>query len=326
MAHPPIRLEHPAEVAAAVPYLLGYHPHDTLVVLGLRQHQVAVIAAADLPDLNRDHAVHTASARRLATRLTACGATRAVLIGYGDATLVATTTAATGAALRDGGVETMAALRIQDQHWWDLACTDPGSCPPAGHAFDASTTVAAAAATAAGRVALPDKAAVAAQLQPAHPTQRAEFVAATAIADAHVRHLPGALGADSDTTGVVADMVRRLVSDTQLEHRTGQSIGMARRALITVMLTLPDALEASVQEAGGHTLDVQLWISIVTTAPEHLITGPAVMLAFTALLAGDGVLADAALDRAGDHYLVTLARQLLYGGIDPLSLNTLLGD
>ena len=45
----PVRLDSATTIAAAVPHLLGFHPHESLVFLWLRRGELVVVQRADLP-------------------------------------------------------------------------------------------------------------------------------------------------------------------------------------------------------------------------------------------------------------------------------------
>ena len=50
---PRIRLRSPADVVAAVPVLLGFHPEHSLVVIGLKTGRVVLTVRVDLPGIDR---------------------------------------------------------------------------------------------------------------------------------------------------------------------------------------------------------------------------------------------------------------------------------
>lgn len=57
MTAAPLSLTGPANLIAAVPYLLGFEPADSLVLVGLQNGRVIVSARIDLDDLDRPNAV-----------------------------------------------------------------------------------------------------------------------------------------------------------------------------------------------------------------------------------------------------------------------------
>jgi hypothetical protein len=48
---PALRVDGPADLICAVPYLLGFHPHHSVVVVGLHQGEVVVTIRVDLDEL-----------------------------------------------------------------------------------------------------------------------------------------------------------------------------------------------------------------------------------------------------------------------------------
>ncbi|MDQ6849192.1 MAG: DUF4192 family protein [Actinomycetota bacterium] len=72
---PSLQVRGPADLLAAVPYLLGFHPQESLVIIGLADNRVVVTARLDLTDVT-----HLTGSRLLAATLAA--------IQRGDATSV----------------------------------------------------------------------------------------------------------------------------------------------------------------------------------------------------------------------------------------------
>ena len=75
-----ITLRGPGDVVAILPYQLGYHPHDSVVVISLRGKRVGLVARADLPP-ERFVAEVVAS---LLGPLLRDGATSVIVVGYED--------------------------------------------------------------------------------------------------------------------------------------------------------------------------------------------------------------------------------------------------
>ncbi len=146
---PPFRLKlaEPRDILGAVPYLLGYHPTDSVVLVGLRERQLVVTACANLPESPQ---VARTLVRELADELRPGGVQEAILIGYGPDALVRALVPHLGAALADIGTELLDALRSQDGRYWSYLCTDPDCCPPDGQEYDVRDSRSAAEATMAG--------------------------------------------------------------------------------------------------------------------------------------------------------------------------------
>ncbi len=75
-----ITLRGPSDVVGILPYQLGYHPRDSVVVVSLRGKRVGLVARADLPpDDHVDEVVST-----LLGPLVRDGATSVIVVGYED--------------------------------------------------------------------------------------------------------------------------------------------------------------------------------------------------------------------------------------------------
>ena len=75
-----VKLRSPADIIDAVPYLVGFEPHDSLVVLSLRgpRSRLGLTARIDLPEAK--HA--TVCARNFVGYLKRDGAARALIVLY----------------------------------------------------------------------------------------------------------------------------------------------------------------------------------------------------------------------------------------------------
>lgn len=136
-----LRLRGPADVVAAVPYLLGHSPSRSLVALAVRAGgDLGVVCRADLPEPGDDQgACVVATAARIGEALHADGAESALLALYDGVdpgaapdALARETAAATAAALAGAGVDVADALHVGPHRWRSLLCRHDGCCPPAG--------------------------------------------------------------------------------------------------------------------------------------------------------------------------------------------------
>src|SRR5256885_11776157 len=94
---PPIRLSYPADALAAIPYLLGFHPAASVVVLAIRGQTTVLTARHDLPldqtapapapTLTRAEPGPTVAdmVAHLVTTVCQQAATAAIVVGYGAA-------------------------------------------------------------------------------------------------------------------------------------------------------------------------------------------------------------------------------------------------
>src|SRR6266851_32197 len=138
-------------ILAVVPHLLGFHPADSLVMLGIGgpHARIRIAFRYDLPDppdpdLAADiaeHAVTVLRRQRLAM---------AIAVGYGSGTAVTPVTDVVSRALRDAGIAVQDVLRVEGGRYWSYLCADPQCCPPDGVPFSTSGHPASAALAAAG--------------------------------------------------------------------------------------------------------------------------------------------------------------------------------
>src|SRR5579863_2542507 len=114
-----IPIRGPGSLIAVVPHLLGFHPADSLVLLGLAgPHAVIRLAfryqLPDPPDSSvtghiADHAALTLHRGKLTT---------AALIGYGSGRLVTPVTDVLRHALPRSGFRLLDVLRVEDGRYW----------------------------------------------------------------------------------------------------------------------------------------------------------------------------------------------------------------
>ncbi|HEY7045986.1 MAG TPA: DUF4192 domain-containing protein [Jatrophihabitantaceae bacterium] len=171
-----LRVRNPGDLIEAIPYLLGFHPRASLVVVGLADIRITVTARVDLDDLT-DPTVLAETLRVLATSQ----ATRAVAAVYADPPhQVAKRDLPHGELVHDlgagterFGIELVEVVLVADGRWWSYGCTDDDCCPDEGRPLPGDTSPTRAAATYAGLVALADRDELVAQLEPYDTGQRA---------------------------------------------------------------------------------------------------------------------------------------------------------
>lgn len=123
-----ITLRGPGDVVAILPYQLGYHPHDSVVVVSLRGRLVGLVARADLPPA--EHA--DTAAAWLVGPLLRDGATSVIVIGYEDvADASIPVLLAVCAQLERAGVDVVDMAVVRDGRRYSPRCPDP-CCPPEG--------------------------------------------------------------------------------------------------------------------------------------------------------------------------------------------------
>jgi len=179
-----LKLRSPADLVALVPYLLGFHPSQSLCLVGLNDSKVTCAIRYDLPEAD-DIEAFTAE-------LTAMIADKPInvvlLAGYGTDAEVTPTLTATLAALAAIEIPAVEALRVDHGRYFPYLCGDKTCCPPEGTPYEIDTSAVAATAVTCGLSALPDRSDLAKRITPQQGTARAAVEAATAqAADARTR-------------------------------------------------------------------------------------------------------------------------------------------
>jgi Domain of unknown function (DUF4192) len=329
---PRIRLSSVAGFLAVVPHLLGFHPSQSMVVVGLdaRRGRIVLAFRYDLPDPPdsarsqeiMEHAIGVLKKRRIKT---------AIAAGYGAGTLVTPVAEPLRAGLRGAGIALRDLLRVQDGRYWSYVCTDPGCCPPDGVPFDVSAHPAAAALTAAGMPARPDRASLAASLAPLtgqaaesmrRATERALLRTEELIASSRA---PGS--APSRALGslwLVVEAGREAVRSAIGIYRRGGQI-TDHDQLAWLLVTIADLRvrdDAWARMDPRHRAEHRrLWTDVVRHACEPYVPAPASLLAFTAWQSGEGALANVAIERAlaadPEYSMAHLLGQALDAGLPP---------
>lgn len=335
---PTLRVSNPADLLALVPYLLGFQPVSSLVVLALDGSSILLTARLDLPAPTEPAQPLHAALNRLAATMATHGATGAILAGYGSAEQVQRAVHAATLALGAVCVPVREALRAADDRFYSLTCADPTCCPPEGTPFDPTTSSAAATAVLAGLVALPDRAALAAGLAPVTGAARDAMVEATIMAAEFVLELieavaPGA-GDDPDTSldtplgRALLDAGRTLLAEAQRSYQDRRPVGDEQAALLSVLLELPSVREHAARHTTAAQWQIQMWSDLLRRAEPDFTTAPATLLALAALQAGNGALADIAVRRAlqsdPNDRLSQLLAKAIAAGIDPATVTSLL--
>ena len=271
-----------ADLIAAVPYVLTYQPHDAVVVMVFAGPRLAVTAALPLPpDPRVTLAAHSFN-RVLAGALTnrqdpgADGATRALVLGYGPATIDPLLTGIAG----ELAVPVEDVVRVHAGRWWSLTCPDPTCCPPGAPVTTADHL--SLALTVAGGIPAPTRADRARDLHPTGPLPdqvTAALAARTAAGDPAEQYelLEAARAARVDGDAALspdeAAGLLRAVSDVRVRDAC-------------ILWHDPAA--------------VRLWLDLVRMAPPGWVAPAATLLALAAYRDGDSVLANLAIDRALD--------------------------
>ncbi|WP_433463107.1 DUF4192 domain-containing protein [Spirillospora sp. CA-128828] len=295
------------DAIAAVPYLLGFHPARSLVVIGFEGRSRGTCAIRlDLP---------ADAADRVAALLAGNGFARSLLLGYGPPDEVAEAAAPMRAALAAAGVPAVEAIRVGDGRWWSLTCDDD-CCPPEGVPYDISGSVVAAQATFAGHVALADRSELVRSVQPLDGPGQATMHQATERA--RKRYLSRTRAAHEEDLAFVLALLAHARTGIRPTDDEAAWLG-----LLLTDLRIRDETWIRIDE-DAPAADIAFWRDIVRRVEEPCVPAPASLLAFAAYSAGDGGLANVALERAlaadPAYSMAVILREVIEAGIPPRKL------
>ena len=318
-----IRLRTPADIVEAVPYFVGFHPDNSVVLMSLRgeRSRVGLTLRQDLPPPQQVDDC----ARTLANHVQADGACRAVVVCYppsgGSAhPVVRPLATAIADVLRGHQIELVDALCVADGRWWSLQCDDVGCCPPDGTAIRVDPpTALAAAMTARGQAVLASREALEHTLDPVGGLLRAAMEraldAAAVATTARVRaESKSAFDAESLSLFVGA-VTRRLAGGVEL------GVDDAARLIVGISsIPVRDEMTTWFEGDWGDATRSLLGDLVRRAIPPFEVAALAV-LAWIAYQQGDGAIAGMAVDRVlaaePDYGLAAILDRALTAGMNP---------
>lgn len=322
-----LRLSSPADLIEAVPYLLGYHPADSVVAVALRgsRNEVVFTMRLDLPQTD-EGGVAGAFARNVSAYLTHAEADSAILVVYGASGRVpaglpySRLVDETARALRQAEIEILDALYVGSGRWWSYSCAVPECCPIKGRPLptDGSSTVAATA-TYAGLVALPNREAVEKILEPIGFPAAQRMAQALARADeAHAARIT-----DQASFEVVRAESRALLADA-VDREPVLSDDAAARLIVGLedIVVRDECCEWTDSERAQSAQ--RLWVQLARRAAPGYEIVPLAMVGWFAWQDGDSTLARIAVKRClrGDpeYSLALLLRDALDSAVNPATV------
>lgn len=331
---PPLKLHYPGDVLAAVPFVLGFEPANSLVAISLRgrRQRVGLVMRTDYP-AEADLELFEHAALNMAAHLQRDEARGVILVAYPPASAMVQEERPADAALAileraalDSEIAVREALLVTGGRWWSTRCKDGSCCPVAGTPLTALGQ---------SRVA----AEVVVRGGPMPFASESELIASLA------HH-------DSLLAQCLAQAIEERVNEL-LEHTSKEEIQQIRSAQVAALdecFSLWCQSQGNTQMFAGRmrlladvvigvqgvmlrdyalgihsdqSLDqaVALWRWLLTLAPEGTVSPIACLTAATAYESGDGALAQRALDRAfvdsPDDSLAHLLRRVFTAGFSP---------
>jgi uncharacterized protein DUF4192 len=286
-----VRLREPRDLLGAIPYLVGYHPTQSVVAIGLRGSQLHVTLRADLPDKK---STLLATVDQVCDTFILRAVDAAFVVAYGSLL----------PALERIEVVPLEALRADDGRFWSYLCRDHRCCPPEGTPYDLAGSRVAAEATVAGWLVLPDRAAYESQIAPLPPAERVAMGPATRRAHERLVDLVvTALDEEAAKRAVLAAGLAAL-DEALAAQRDGQRLDDDTVAWLSVLVSSREIFNVAWGRIGHRdSLPVHrgVWMDVLRRAEPDLIAGPGVLFALAAWQRGEVTLARLALARVLDE-------------------------
>jgi hypothetical protein len=308
---PIVDLADPGDVAAALPHLIGFQPHESLVVVSLRGptgRQFGLTARVDLPAAEHRRPVLGELVR--AMRTDRPDAVLLLVVSEDDDPPAGHDGGTPAAelphrplvheavlAFHAAGVAVREALLVRRARWWSYDCARECCAPDAGTPLPAGDSPLAAADALTGRVVVADRAALVRRIAPVG------FLAAAGMSRA-CDEVGDELARQTAEQGwdVVVEESWAAVLAAVEAHAPGSVERLSDRQVARLAWGLRDidlrdrALTLALGRSAAAAEAV--WTDLTRRAPAPLDAAPATLLAVTAWVRGDGALANVALERA----------------------------
>jgi hypothetical protein len=304
---PRIRISDPEELIELIPYLIGFHPRESLVIVGFGGSnpesvgQVQVAVRVDLPaDDSRAEEL-----QQVVDALVRSSVRSAVAVLITDthggnpraSASLQRLAAVIGDLLDAAGIALVDLLVADETRWWSVVCEDAECCPASGSPRSQGSSVVAAEATMAGLVAFTDREQLAAQLTPEGDRHRLEPALATAenrvtraLLDNCLRRLRR-----TDSAALFAEIRRRSDGPTGKPKRLTDR-RLARFGVALTDIEIRDELWLAIDDS---RVDAESLVhELVTRLPEPYDAAPLFLFGWIQWRLGNGTLAGIAAERA----------------------------
>jgi hypothetical protein len=264
---------------AGLPFLLGFHPENSFVILVLDRSRVQVTARVDLD----------APPAALAAKFTAVCAEHG---GDALAIIAYASDEPTGRAALDGLLDELGPVPVSEaivtdgSQWWSALCGDP-CCPSEGTPYDVTSHPVAAEAVLAGAAPLPNRTALAEMVQGPTGAERAVAegafeTALYAIAELHLQER--------------SDRMALMVENYCLHERALTPAECAELAVLAYDVHVRDIAAERIRTDDAAT-HVELWRQVVRQAVEPFECAPLCLLGLAGWVAGRGALQVVCMER-----------------------------
>ena len=295
----------PDDLLAVIPYLVGFHPDESVVAVFIQSGRVVLAARIDLPPESAEGEL-AAQIKDLANRYEAAAL---ALVAYSEASLPAHRLL-TRLMDRLGDHELADVLYVGHGRWWSLSCAED-CCPLSGTPLDLSSHPLSAAAVLAGLATRTNRQELAASVSGPSDTElpRLQKFAETLLTELDFDDPSG-------TVRLMVSLVETAVSDpAALNERHALLLG-----LLITDVGVRDLAWALIrpEDAEEH---VRVWGGVVAKVPPTLAAAPLCLLGFAAWVCGAGALLNCCCERLAqidpDYSLGRLLRDISAQALPP---------
>jgi Domain of unknown function (DUF4192) len=277
-----LTIRQPDDLLAVIPYLIGFHPDESLVVVFITSGRVKLAARLDMPPESAGDEL----AESIDLLANQHQADALALVAYSAASLPANRLL-TRLMDRLGEHELSDVLYVGHGRWWSLTCGEE-CCPLSGRPFDLTSHPLSAAAVLAGLGACANRRELEASVR--GPSQ-VDLPRLQSLAES----LPGGadeLGDAGGAVGLLASVLDDAMADlSDLDERTCLLLGLLMRDI-----QLRDHAWALISPATADD-HVRLWGGVVSRVPPMLAAAPLCLLGMAAWLSGAGALLNCCCER-----------------------------
>ena len=320
--HTATELTSPHDLLAAVPFMVGYHPKDSLVVMALRDAKVSMAMRVDFPDSESIASVSATVAGHLAREL----ADEAIIVGYLpiDVTesdpleIVRSIIALQGISVKE-------CIVVRGGRFRSNLCADLECCPPEGNLIPE----------------ILDSRVTAEQVAAGNPLPYLDLdemkrsISALPIDKELVRLIQGIEEIDyagDDVTAhqreganAINEMAISFSKEQKIEDKSVVALVLVRLLDLQVR---DYAMGMTTEETSDQLWD--MWRYLLRLAPQGYVAPVAVIFATMSYERGDGALAQRALDRAMEdapgYQMAKLLRRTFAAGWPPSAFTQMRAD
>lgn len=304
------------DLITAIPFLIGFHPTDSIVLISIKDGAIGLAMRIDLPSQLESDQIDLLAHHFLREESEA-----ALIVAYmpehrddGDSILIAL-----GAGLIRNGVDIQESIVVQTGRYRSIICRDASCCPPYGKAMPEIDGSEIAAEHVVAGIPMPYQ----------NISQLIETLSAdpSSLTLAWVSEVSDFAFNDEDPNAAAlrrdgVDTMDLLLDDFRMGY------GATNRTLVARMIGRMNDLQVRDYAMGVHSEDTydlyfMMWRELLRLAPVGYVAPIACIVAAMAYEGGDGALAQKALDRALEddqsYPLAALLRRVFNAGWPPES-------